>query len=77
MPGDGYDATSFKAIQMNDQSFKIRRADGRADVPSRSFRQGDGHETQAGAPKADSESFEQMVFERAIRRELSGDVDFE
>lgn len=62
---------------MNDQSFKIQCADGHADVRARRFRQGDGHGTHAGAAKDDFESFEQMVFERAVRRELSGDVDFE
>lgn len=77
MPGDGYNASSFKATQMNDQSFKIQRADGRTDVCPPHFRQCDGHEKHAGASKDDFECFEQMVFERAVRRELSGDVDFE
>lgn len=77
MPGSGYDLPSFKAIQMNSRSFKIQQSHGRIDVPALRLWQRDGRGVEVHAPNNDCECFEQMVFERAVRRELSGDVDFE
>jgi hypothetical protein len=77
MPGGGYDLASFKAIQMSNRSCKIQRPDGRIDLLARHLWHGRGHGVDARASNDDFGCFEQMVFERAVRRELRGDMDFE
>lgn len=62
---------------MNDRSFKLQQMNRHIDLQAHPFWHGDDRAADASAPSDDSECFEQMVFERAVRRELSGDVDFE
>jgi hypothetical protein len=62
---------------MSNRSLKRQKMDMRIGLRSRPILRGVGRAADTPAPNDNFGCFEQMVFERAVRRELSGDVDFE